>query len=118
MLAQLLQIALVMRNIWGSIPVHVKSNTMSPAANPRCVVSSELCCPGAKSLRWTRRSLHASVHYREYNEDLIFLIRPISKRLAFGLNMHACVDIAASLATINFVSLLMDILYAETLSLF
>ena len=36
-------------------------STVSPMARHRCDVSSELCSPGAKSRRWTRHSLHASV---------------------------------------------------------
>ena len=36
------------REILGSIPGPVKSDTVSPIARYRCVFSSELCCPGAE----------------------------------------------------------------------
>ena len=34
--------------VLGSIPVPLKSNTVSPTFRHRCDVSSELCCPGVK----------------------------------------------------------------------
>ena len=40
------------RKIWSSIPGPVKLVTVSPKACCRCDVSSEPCCPGAKSRRW------------------------------------------------------------------
>ena len=43
---------LSVREVWGSIPGSVKSDTVSPTACHRCDVSSELCCQGAKQRRW------------------------------------------------------------------
>ena len=57
---QSLKTPLVAAKVWGSIPGSVKSDTASPTARYRCDVSSELCCPGAKSRKGRRHSLHAS----------------------------------------------------------
>ena len=43
---------LSVREVWGSIPGPVKSDTVSPTTRHRCDVSSELCSPGAKPRRW------------------------------------------------------------------
>ena len=40
--------SLSVREVLGSSPRPVKSNTVSQMVRHRCDVSSELCCPGAK----------------------------------------------------------------------
>ena len=40
-------IALLVQEIWGSIPWPVESDTVWPTARHHCDVSLELCCPGA-----------------------------------------------------------------------
>ena len=43
---------LSVKEVWGSIPGLVKSDTVSPTARHRCDASSELCYSGAKPRRW------------------------------------------------------------------
>ena len=52
LLAQLFKTSLSVREVWVSITGAVKSDTVSPTARHHCDVSSELCCPGAKSRSW------------------------------------------------------------------
>ena len=51
LLLNLLRTSLSVQKVWGSIPVPVKLDALSPATRPRCDVSSELCCPDAKLRR-------------------------------------------------------------------
>ena len=46
-----LKISLSARKVLGSIPLPVKSDTVSLTVRHRCNVSSELCSPGAKPRR-------------------------------------------------------------------
>ena len=65
--------SLLVREVWGSIPGPVKSNTVQPTARHRCDVSSELCCSVAKKRRWHTLRYGASMikicllqeHYQE-----------------------------------------------------
>ena len=50
-LAQFSSALLSVREVWGSIPGSVKSDTVSPTVRHRCDVSWELCCTGAKPQR-------------------------------------------------------------------
>ena len=74
-LAQLSTTSLSVREVWGSIPGPVKSDTVSPTARHRCDVSSELCSPGAKPRRWVPSLVtRFGVILRMYgNEDFILL---------------------------------------------
>ena len=51
-LVQFYGTSLSVREVWGSIPGPVKSNTVSPTARHRVDVSSELCYPSAETRRW------------------------------------------------------------------
>ena len=75
-ITQLLKMSLSMWKVGGSIPRPVKSDidTVQPAARHRCDVSSELCCPGARS-RGRAPPLVATLrYYSECNETSIMKI--------------------------------------------
>ena len=71
---------LSVREAWGSIPGSVKSaQCRQPLATDATFLRSRV----AKALSrgdGPRRSLHASVYYREYNEDLILMSKSRSLR--------------------------------------
>ena len=48
--------------IRGSIPGPLKSDTLSPTVRHRCDVSSELCFPSAKPLRWAQPLVYKLRH--------------------------------------------------------
>ena len=63
--------------VLGSLLKPVKSDALLPTARYRCDVSSELCCPSAKSRRWiplliTRCAVVARVFVQQFLELLCF----------------------------------------------
>ena len=61
-----------MREVYGSIPWPIKSDTVLPTARRPSDVSSVLPRRKAAGMGPTK-SIHASAYCSEYNEDLIFL---------------------------------------------